>query len=265
MSIRHLVIPDTQARPDVPDDHLEWAARYALEKRPDVIVHLGDHWDFPSLSGYESGQQKVANGRDILADIEAGNAALRRFDDVLRDHNRRQNHRRRYKPRKILLRGNHDGETNGGRVGRALDAEPWLRGFLEAHPLESPGWTVVPFLQPVIVNGIKYAHFFVRNAHGQVVQSRRGMPSAKAQVVREAMSATAGHKQGLDYHQQPVGHAIHHGLIAGSFYPGDEATQYLTPQGSHHWRGIILKNDVQPTGHYDICTVSLDFLRRKYS
>lgn len=216
--MRHLVIPDTQAKPGVPDDHLEWAARYALDKEPEVIIHLGDHWDFPSLSSYETSSTKVANGRDILADIRAGNEALRRFDDVIRQENRRRNHRRRYKPKRILLRGNHDGETNGGRVERALEAEPWLAGFFEAHPMESPGWDVVPFLQPVILHGIKYSHFYVRGANGKVTQSRRGMPSAKAQVVREAMSATAGHAQGLDYHQQPCGHTIHHGLIAGSFY-----------------------------------------------
>jgi hypothetical protein len=262
--LRHLVLPDTQVRPGVPTDHLIWAARYALEKRPDVIVHLGDHWDFPSLSCYESSSTKVANGRDILADIESGNAALALFDAEIKAYNRTQNHRRRYRPKRLLLRGNHDGETNGGRVGRAIEADPVLRGFFEAHPLESPGWDVVPFLQPVIVHGIKYCHFFVRNANGQVVQSRRGMPSAKAQVVREACSATSGHKQGFDYHAQPVGHAIHHGLIAGSFYQHDEG--YLTPQGNHHWRGIVLKNDVRPDGgHYDLCAVSLDYLRRKYS
>lgn len=262
--LRHLVIPDTQIRPGVPTEHLAWAARYALEKQPDVIIHLGDHWDFPSLSGYESGQSKVANGRDILADVQAGNEALALFDDVIREENRRRNHRRRYNPQRLLLRGNHDGETNGGRVGRALEAEPWLRGFFEAHPLSSPGWTVVPFLQPVVLHGIAYCHYFVRNASGQVVQSKRGMPSAKAQVVREAMSATSGHKQGLDYHAQPVTNGILHGLIAGSFYQHDEG--YLTPQGNHHWRGIVLKNDVRPDGgHYDLCTVSLDYLRRKYS
>lgn len=266
MTLRHLVLPDTQVRPGVPIDHLEWAARYALEKRPDVIIHLGDHWDFPSLSSYETGQTKVANGRDILADVDAGNEALRLFDEVIRAENRRRNHRRRYNPQRILLRGNHDGETNGGRVGRALEAEPWLRGFFDAHPLEAPGWTVVPFLQPVILHGIKYAHFFPRAANGRVVQTRRGAPSAKAQVVREAMSATSGHCQGLDYHQQPVGHTIHHGLVAGSFYQHDES--YLGPPGvgNHHWRGIVLKNDVRPDGgHYDLCTVSLDYLRRKYS
>ena len=40
---RYVVIPDTQVKPGVPTDHLEWAGRYVAEKRPDVVVHLGDH------------------------------------------------------------------------------------------------------------------------------------------------------------------------------------------------------------------------------
>ena len=48
--IKHLVIPDTQVKPDFHIEHLEWAGQYAVDKKPDVIVHLGDHWDMPSLS-----------------------------------------------------------------------------------------------------------------------------------------------------------------------------------------------------------------------
>src|SRR4051812_15174002 len=44
----HLVIPDVQAKPNVTHDHLEWIANYAIEKRPDVIIQIGDWADMPS-------------------------------------------------------------------------------------------------------------------------------------------------------------------------------------------------------------------------
>ena len=47
---RHLIIPDTQIKPDCPIEHMYWAGRYAVAMKPNVIVHLGDHWDMPSLS-----------------------------------------------------------------------------------------------------------------------------------------------------------------------------------------------------------------------
>jgi hypothetical protein len=47
------VIPDCQVRPDVDYSHLSWVGNYLAEKRPDVIVQIGDFADMPSLSSYE--------------------------------------------------------------------------------------------------------------------------------------------------------------------------------------------------------------------
>ena len=256
----HLVIPDTQARPGAPSDHMEWAARYALEHRPEVIVHLGDHWDMPSLSSYDTLHGKVAAGLDILADIQAGNESLARFDRTIAEWNRNTNNGRRYRPRKILLRGNHE-----NRMARAVEADPMIAGFAAQHPFESPGWEVVPFLEVVEVDGVRFSHYFPRAANGCVMQSRRGAPSAKAQVVREAASCTAGHKQGLDVHVQCVGGGKRiRGIIAGSFYLTNIAAEYKTPQGHSYWRGILHCHDVRD-GDYDLQEISLDSLRRRYA
>jgi len=47
-------------------DHLTWAGQYAVDKKPDVIVHIGDHWDMPSLSHYDKGT-KSFEGRRYLS------------------------------------------------------------------------------------------------------------------------------------------------------------------------------------------------------
>ena len=39
-----LILPDTQTKVGVDIDHLVAAGNYAAERRPDVIVHLGDHY-----------------------------------------------------------------------------------------------------------------------------------------------------------------------------------------------------------------------------
>src|SRR5690349_10871387 len=53
----HMVIPDVQAKPNVSHEHMRWIANYALEKRPDVIVQIGDWADMPSLSLYDKGKR----------------------------------------------------------------------------------------------------------------------------------------------------------------------------------------------------------------
>ena len=69
------VIPDCQVKPNVSVEHLNWAAKYIVEKKPDVIVNLGDFWDMPSLSVYDKGK-KDFEGRRYKADVDAGNEAM---------------------------------------------------------------------------------------------------------------------------------------------------------------------------------------------
>lgn len=261
---KHLVIPDTQAQPGVPTDHLLAAGRYALEKRPNTIVHLGDIGDFKSLGSYDCAAAKGFDQRDFKADADAANECADLLTRPIREWNKSHRKSQRYNPRLILLEGNHDGQTGNGRIARAAQDQPWLRGvLLDQLHYGQYGWQVVPFLRPIIVDGIAYCHLFCRNSKGAVLQTRRGQPSAMAQVVREGMSATAGHKQGLDTHIQPIGDGNRRrGIIAGSFYQHDES--YLSPQGQDHWRGILMKHEVRD-GDYDLMEVSLGWLLRKWT
>ena len=71
--MKHMVIPDTQCKPGVPMEHLTWAGQYAVEQKPDVIIHIGDHWDMPSLSSYDKG--KGSGGKE-----EASSAGRNGFE-----------------------------------------------------------------------------------------------------------------------------------------------------------------------------------------
>jgi hypothetical protein len=76
---RHIVIPDAQIRPGVDTTHIDWAALAIVEYRPDVIVVIGDWWDFPSLSTHDAPGSKEAEGRRVKPDIDAGNEAFARL------------------------------------------------------------------------------------------------------------------------------------------------------------------------------------------
>lgn len=59
---RHFVIPDTQVKKGVPIDHMAWIGAAIRDYKPDVVVHLGDHWDFPSLSRYDAKGSLASEG-----------------------------------------------------------------------------------------------------------------------------------------------------------------------------------------------------------
>ena len=251
---KHLYIPDTQVKPDLPQDHIEWAGAYAGIKRPDVIVIGGDWYDMPSLSIYDAGKL-ASHGRRYADDVASGSDALKRFERALRKYGGRG-----YKPRKIVTLGNHE-----ERILRAVESDPKMEGKVSLSDLafREYGWTVYDFLQPVEIHGIVYAHYFPLGPNGRVAASKFGAPSAKAQVQRMMRSCTAGHRQGLDVAILHTPTATYRGVIAGSYYRHDEG--YLTPMGTNYWRGLLMCHDIDPrTGNYNLMEVDMRYMERRF-
>ena len=76
MPRRHLIIPDCQIRPGVDTRHIDWAAQAIVDYLPDVIVVIGDWWDFPSLNSHEVPGSAELQGKRIKDEIDAGNEAF---------------------------------------------------------------------------------------------------------------------------------------------------------------------------------------------
>jgi hypothetical protein len=252
---RHLVIPDTQVRPGVPLEHLNWLALAILDYKPDVIVHLGDHWDMPSLSKYESPGSAFMEGKRIKADIEVGNEAFAPIGAVITAEMERLRlgKRKRWTPECHYLRGNHD-----ERVSRAVKDNPKLEGFLSLDMLKVPvPFAVHPFLEIVEIDGVAYSHYFSNIHSGKAIGG-----SIDNRLNRIGKSFVQGHQQGLLYGvRQFPGKLARHGLVAGSFYLHDE--HYRDAQSNGEWRGIVVLNEVRD-GNYDVMPLSMDYLRRKY-
>lgn len=201
----HLVIPDTQAKAGVPDDHLRWIGKYIVDRKPDVVIHLGDHWDMPSLSSYDRGKKQF-EGRRYKLDVKAGNEALKLLTDPLDEYNASVDIGKQYHPRLVLLRGNHC-----ARIQIALESDPYLEGVIGYHDLESPNWEVHDFLRVVEIDGISYSHYFYNPMNGRPLG---GMVATRLKTV--GTSFTMGHQQTLDYAIRFVSGKSQHGLVCGA-------------------------------------------------
>lgn len=251
----HLVIPDTQAKPGVPTDHLAWIGQYILDRRPDVIVHLGDHADMPSLSSYDVGK-KSFEGRRYVADIEAANDAFDILCAPMEKHNKlRAKHRNpRYRPELHMLLGNHD-----DRISRAVNDDPKLDGAIGLDDLNyaAHGWTVHPFLKPVEIDGVWYAHYWAAPMSGRPYGG-----TAASRLSKIGHSFVMGHQQTLDYAVRFLSNGQQQfGLVAGACYLHSEG--YKSWTGNAHWRGVVVLHQVEG-GAADPMFVSLDYLCRKY-
>lgn len=251
---RHLIIPDTQVRPGVDTRHIDWAARAIVEYKPDVVVHLGDHWDFPSLNGHNEPGSIEVEGTRYQEDLDVGNEAFARLSEPMEkeQQRRREGHRVRWEPRKVFLRGNHE-----ARADRVAQREPKWTGIIGSHNCHTRDWEVHEYLKIVEVDGICYSHFFAANHSGKPIGG-----SIENRLARVGRSFAMGHQQGLLYGiKQYPGSVRRHGLVAGSFYLHDEG--YRGPQCNNEWRGIIVLNEVKD-GDYDVMPLSMSYLERKF-
>jgi len=258
MSATHVVIPDTQCREGVPFDHLSWIGQYIVDefggKSNVKIIHLGDHADMPSLSMYDEGKREM-EGRRYEIDIQFANLGFSILNQPLVDYNkqRAKAHRVLWKPERNILLGNHE-----NRIEKATSRTAKLEGVLSVDDLnyEECGWTVHPFLKPVNIDGIHYAHYFYNPMTGIPYG---GMIESRLKTI--GTSFTMGHQQTLLYGMRYVNGIAQHGLVAGACYIHNE--DYKGYQGNAHWRGIIIKHEVRD-GSYDPMFVSLNYLCKRY-
>lgn len=252
---RNIIITDPQIKPERNTAFLGAIGNYCVDKRPDTITCIGDFADMPSLSLYDVGK-KSFEGRTYKEDIQSvldGMDVL--MSPISKEMSRlARNKKKRWNPRLVMTLGNHE-----ARITRAIELDRKLDGLISLDDLkyEEWGWEVVPFLKPIIIDGVAYCHYFCSGQMGRAIGSARQL------LLKKHMSCIAGHQQGRDvsYDKRGDGKRIT-AIIAGSSYPDDES--YLNDQTNDHWRGIIMLNEVED-GQFDEMFVSTEYLLRKYA
>jgi hypothetical protein len=239
------VIPDVQAMPNVRLDHLTWCGKYLVDKRPDVIVCIGDFGDFPSLSQFGRGKLEF-EGRRFKRDLAAFHEAMGLLMNPIAKA-------RGYRPLQIFTHGNHE-----SHIERAVNEDARLEGMMSLADLRLAeyGWREFPFLQPVSVGGVAFCHYFPSGVMG------RPITSAPELLRKLHMSAFAGHQQGREIafgRRADGGHMT--AIISGSFY--QHSYKYLSPFTNSHWRGMWMLHEVKD-GQFDEMALSINFLKRRY-
>ena len=251
----HLVIGDPHAHPDHSNERFTALGNFVVDRKPDVIVNIGDWGDFPSLCSYDKGIK--SEGRRYTDDVRAANDALERFEQPVRAYNStlRRGKRRLYLPRRLSLIGNHE-----HRVTKAAELTPELFGTLSVDDVSfrQYGWEVAPFLEPKIIEGVAYCHYFV-NRGGQAIA---GDNVANLVLQRTLCSSVFGHSHIRDFSEKSTldGRRII-GLNVGCFFDYDMS--YAGMVNDKWYRGIVMLHDVHE-GQFDVEFINIDRLKKEY-
>ncbi len=255
----HIIIPDTQVKPGVSIEHLNHIGQYILDHKPEVIIHIGDHFDMPSLSSYDKKGSKSMEGRRYKEDIKAGINGMLHLLKPIVEYNKKAavGKRKRYKPEMHFMLGNHE-----ERISRAVEQDPQLEGIigLDDLGLKKMGWKVHPFLKIAVIDGINYVHYI------QSDNSPRAIGSAKQIAQKMTRSTIVGHQQSLSYEYLPSrveGEEAIQAIICGAAYTHDE--EYRGNQGQQHFRGIVRLSGVTGKGGFAPMFIPLSYLKERYA
>jgi hypothetical protein len=159
----------------------------------------------------------------------------------------------------IIRQNNKVCVTGNCRIMRHVEANPELEGFLGYDNLQykKMGWEVYDFLEPAIVEGICFIHYFPNPMTGKPYGG-----SAANMLQKIGTSFVQGHKQTLDVATRTLHTGEHQwGIIAGAAYMHSEGYKGYT--GNKHFRGIITLHNVK-NGSFDPMFVGLDYLQKRY-
>ena len=208
----HLIIPDAHAHPGFDNQRFIALGNYIIEKRPPVIICIGDFADMPSLSSYDKGKRSF-EGRRYKKDVEASIDAMNKMLEPTWKYNKKAGKNRRYTPLKIMCGGNHDAD----RVLRASNEHPELDGTVGVEDLkfEDYGWKFYPFKTVAIVDGICYSHYFTSGVKGQAIS---GENIGRKMVATNHCSSVQGHSHVYNHyeHTRPDGQKLF-GLSCGCY------------------------------------------------
>lgn len=241
------VIGDTQCKQGVSLDYMRWVGNYIAKKRPDIIVHIGDHYDMASLSTYDK-HTLSAEGKRVKDDIIAGDKGLEIIETFIGTVPN-------YRPQKVVTLGNHE-----DRIDRYVKYNPEFQGLIGTDQLafSKYGWEVFPFLTPASICGINFVHY--------VQNGMTGKPLGGAIMTRlknVGDSFVMGHQQVLDHCMRylPLSGKAQIGVIVGACYDHDEG--YKGVQGNHHFRGCVMLYECA-NGSALVKPVSLKHMREVY-
>jgi hypothetical protein len=250
MARTHLIIPDVQIKPNEDYSFLSVIGNYIVDKKPDVVVCLGDFADMPSLSSYDVGK-KSFEGRRYKDDVASVHEAMDMLLEPLYTYNHfaTKNKKKQYHPEMVLTLGNHE-----DRITRAINNDSKLDGTIGIEDLayDQYGWMVYPYLEVVLIDGIAYSHYFTSGVMG------RPVTSARALVTKKHISCVQGHHQKMEiYNEYRADGKCITGLFAGCCYLHDE--EYMGPQGNNHFRGIHMLYEVDD-GSFQCHSITLNYL-----
>lgn len=245
-----LVIPDTHLRPGAGCERMTWLGKMIVDRKPDVVVHIGDLFDMPSLCSHDKGKG-IFWSRNYKKDLDAGHVGMDALHSQLR--------KGKYNGDLRFLLGNHE-----QRIDRAIAEDPRLEGTIGYgdFKMAERGWNVTDFNDIVEIEGVHFSHYFTTGVMGKPIS---GDNAAMSLLQKQHVSCVQGHSHLYGYAERVRGDGKRIlGLIAGCFLEPGQREGYAG-QSQRMWRNGVSVLHGASKGVYDLEFVSVERLKETYA
>ena len=256
MTKDYLVVPDSHAHPDHNNERATWLGKFILDRKPDVVINIGDTFDMPSLSSYDKGKASFS-GASYEKDIEAGLDFLDRMWHPLKKAKKK-------KPHSVFLEGNHE-----ARLRKVLEYDPQLAG--DKFGVSYKNYQLTDYHSEVVyyegqtpgiytIDGISFAHYLVSGLMGRPIG---GEHHAASLLSKNYSSCVVGHSHIVDWavRSGSNGKKIM-GLVPGVYQDYDSG--WAGNVNNLWWPGLVYLRGVED-GTYSPEFISLSEIRGEYA
>lgn len=254
-----LLVGDVHLHPKHSNERMTWLGNLVVDRKPDIIIQIGDMSDLPSLSSFDVGK-KTFEGRRYSDDCKATHDGLAKFQAPIDEYNKKLkvNKSKHYNPKKYLCGGNHE-----NRIAKAVNSDPKLDGTMGIDDLKYKefGWEFIQFLKPLIIDGVMFQHYLVSGSMDRSISSEN---TGRAFIKKYHTSVFAGHSHKLDLAWEAGQNGLMMSGTIGCYFTHFEDWQSVAAQ-SQFWRGVLLlkgvKNGVITEGHE---AITMDYIKKAY-
>jgi hypothetical protein len=257
MSATYLLVPDAHVMAG--DDLARFRALHkwlgARNVRLEGLINIGDLWDFASLCAHDQDNPEWYS-RQLGEEIDVGIEALELQNKILKDFGIAG---------AVLhfIEGNHENRYNKWMAGdNRLRTSPFPKTVADIikSRLSKPARAKLKFhkfLQPAIVRGVAFSHYFVS---GLMARPQSGERPAGTILKTQHMSCVCGHSHTLDFAERTRADSTKiYGLVAGCFVDPKAEFGFAGPARKLWWSGCHLLH-FTGTGQFDLESVSYERL-----
>lgn len=251
-----ICVGDAHQSPEITTARFSRLGKLICDEKPDIVIQIGDLWDFGSMSAWDRGKAEI-EGKRFNSDLDSGHNALDRMERIILS--RKWGQEKWGNVKRYFTAGNHE-----FRVHRALQHIPSLDGFIDMNfglPDRTYPWHVTPYERSVEIEGIEFSHCFM-NAMGRPIS---GIHHSHQLNQKRMKASICGHSHLYDQKVATRGDEKVMSIVCGAFMEPWEVQfeQYAGLQNKVWDRGVLILDNVQD-GQFDVRWIWMKNLIHQY-